>query len=713
MKRAKLAYACICGLIVLGGARCGADAVAQPGRRPFRLPARGEPSPAPSASTKTSFKGRFGAELALRLLKSTDPEERLRGVQRACATGTPEAIASLSQAGEGSSSLRSDGRALLELSRCLADHVDKDKARQALLSIVNMSIPGGAARLPSSRRTAGDADEPARIDLARRTAAFALASSGNDRALEALYGAARAGGSGQEAALHALTAHAPREPGFYGTGGTLPPAVARALGRVGDLRALDLLHGAARATDPSLRGAALISLAELGDARAIPLAKAALDTKDARLKVAAAEALVLLGAPGREKIILTLLEDPAAAADAVRLAERVRSDALTKALAARAMGDPDADARVAAIHALGRSSDPSAAEALAAPKLLDDRAAGTEAWMALARSPAANATELIRARSASHPKNSIRAYVVRALVRGARDRAMDDVARAASSSRDKAVRAVGVFARVALADMPLADALADADPWVRRAAVMGVYARPTEAALRTLGVHLRTEKDADTRAVLAAALLDRDAADDVPTSVLVDRAGAGNPDGPLSALALSRRAKSRVDGDRVGTLLGSADPLIRAHSARGLMSSELPDASGRLSDVYTFEVDLDVRRAAIAALAAREQDASAPSRKATLELAARLDPDDETRGAARRALAKIRAGSSDRAEVAWLRASTSSGAAPATVYLGSLVRSDGLAVPIAFDPDGVALVPGVPPGEARLVLAPRVPPYKP
>ena len=44
--------------------------------------------------------------------------------------------------------------------------------------------------------------------------------------------------------------------------------------------------------------------------------------------------------------------------------------------------------------------------------------------------------------------------------------------------------------------------------------------------------------------------------------------------------------------------------------------------------------------------------------------------------------------------------------------MGSLVRADGLAIPIAFDDDGYAIIPGLPPGEARLVLAPRLPSYK-
>ena len=44
--------------------------------------------------------------------------------------------------------------------------------------------------------------------------------------------------------------------------------------------------------------------------------------------------------------------------------------------------------------------------------------------------------------------------------------------------------------------------------------------------------------------------------------------------------------------------------------------------------------------------------------------------------------------------------------------MGALVRSDGVAVPVAFDEDGYVIVPGLPPGEARVVLAPRLPSYE-
>jgi hypothetical protein len=41
---------------------------------------------------------------------------------------------------------------------------------------------------------------------------------------------------------------------------------------------------------------------------------------------------------------------------------------------------------------------------------------------------------------------------------------------------------------------------------------------------------------------------------------------------------------------------------------------------------------------------------------------------------------------------------------------GALLRADGVAVPFSFDGDGYALVPVVP-GEARLLLTPRIPAY--
>jgi len=214
--------------------------------------------------------------------------------------------------------------------------------------------------------------------------------------------------------------------------------------------------------------------------------------------------------------------------------------------------------------------------------------------------------------------------------------------------------------------------------------------------------------------VFAIGLLSGDPDASITTTALVDRAESGGADAALSAYALARRGDDPI-ARKVGLLLGSKDAVLRAHTARGLALAPLADASGRLADAYAYETDVDVRRALVGALALRTKDTTAPARKQTLELAASLDPDGPVRQAARRGLdgAPSPFGTPPVLEAAWLRLTLDGGAAPNEAFAASLVRSDGIAVPIVFDEDGHAIVPGVPPGEARLVLAPRVPVAKP
>jgi hypothetical protein len=44
--------------------------------------------------------------------------------------------------------------------------------------------------------------------------------------------------------------------------------------------------------------------------------------------------------------------------------------------------------------------------------------------------------------------------------------------------------------------------------------------------------------------------------------------------------------------------------------------------------------------------------------------------------------------------------------------VATVVGADGLARPVVFDEEGYALVPGLPPGEARVRLAPALPAYE-
>lgn len=708
-------------LVFAGITACAFAALAQPTRRPTKPPAAAQAQPA--ASAPTNVRAHVGTEHAARLLRSTDPDERLRGIQRAGSIGSPESIALLVQAVETNPAVRSDSRALVELARALARFAAQERARSALLLIVNAGNPGLAGRFAKPGRHESDArsleegDPVARAELARQIAAMALARYGSDRALVQLYGVARGAGSGHHAALLALALSPPRDAGFYGTAGTtMPASVVRWLGQLGDLRALEILHAATRTSDVSVRGAALVSLAELGDERAIALARAAIAESDARLRAAAGEALVLLSAPERFKAVAALVADEATSAIGIRLAERVHNPEITKLLAARALSHPDGELRAAAIRALGRSPDPEAAKALAAPRIITDPSLGYVAAQALARSPSDSATGVIGSLASTKATAAlgVRAYVVRALVRSERDPVGDGVLARLAASNDGRDRALGVFGRVALGDASLEPALLDRDPRVRRAAAMGSLARPSKANARALIARLATERDEPTRQVLASGLLDGSADGLLTTRWLLDRAESGGADAALATHALTRRADEPIER-KVGQLLASKDAVLRMHAARGLADAPLADASGRLATAYAYETDVNVRRAVVASLAARTKDASAPSRKSTLETAELLDPDGPTRQIARRGLAGSGAQASApiQHEAVWLRITLGSGAPPGDVYLGSVVRSDGVSVPVTFDDDGFAILPGLPPGDVRLVLAPRLPSYNP
>lgn len=244
---------------------------------------------------------------------------------------------------------------------------------------------------------------------------------------------------------------------------------------------------------------------------------------------------------------------------------------------------------------------------------------------------------------------------------------------------------------------------------------MGGLARTDAATLRAMQIRLPLETDPATRVVLAWGLVAGDADRTAAGTFLLEQVRSGGPDAPIAALALSARAGELPD-ELTDPLLGAGDAVIRAHAARGLGKSVAPNAAARLAQAYADEPDAEVRRALLGALAARGLAGAGPAVRDALELAASLDPDPVARWHARRALS----GRGDDAgadpltsggEVAWIRLAGNPLAQPPTGLVASLVRSDGIAVPIVFDVDGYALVPGLPPGEARLRLAPSLPAY--
>jgi len=145
-----------------------------------------------------ALRKRFGAGMAERLLRQNDDDERLRGIARASADGSPEAIGLLS--GLQDVSLRSDPRAMIELARALAPYVDQESARVRLLALV-----GAAAGAGGKRGDDPTGDDPvAKVELARNTAALAIASSGDSKGVDDLIKLTRQSGIGQLAAANAL-----------------------------------------------------------------------------------------------------------------------------------------------------------------------------------------------------------------------------------------------------------------------------------------------------------------------------------------------------------------------------------------------------------------------------------------------------------------------------------------------------------------------------
>jgi HEAT repeat protein len=689
-----------------------------------RPASHGSPVGGPPAAT---LRTRFGIESATRLMRSTDPDQRLRGVERAATMHTPEALTLLQRAAGASvpgafdphapidGVARGDPRALIAVVRGLAAWADRESARSALSAIVSGPTQLFATRvasLPTSDPAADDSEGAARVALAREEAAIALADSGGQLAIEALVAIARSGGPGQNAALEALAIHPPPWPVLGGVALTTPAMIALA-SSVGDLRSLDAIEGALHASDAGLRASALEALGDARDARVVEAARSAASDADARVRLAAAAALVRLGSPDAPQTVETLVADDSTARAALRIAREVQGEGIVRAAAARAVASADRELRIAALDVLGHQSSPSAVGVLV--QLVGDPLLEGDAACALARSPSAAAIPALQKLAAvpTTRRLAARAYFVRRLERAERSAALDALLGSMAASPEGGDRAIATEALVAFGERPLDLALRDHDPRVRRAAAMGSMSTREPAAAGVLLAALAVETDTSTRQVLALGLSDSGAAAGVPTSLLLDRAEAGNADAPLAALSLARRwndeSKARVDA-----LLTSRDPLLRAHAALGLGESGAPDATGRLARAYSWEPVAPVRRAIVAALGQHDRGPEiAPSLRETLGWAARLDPDRIVRRIAARELAGARVSvRQSRTDVAWIRLVPAPGASLPPGATAALVTSDGLAHPVAFDDEGYALLPGVSPGGASLRLAPQLPAYE-
>jgi hypothetical protein len=687
-----------------GGARPpgGAGAVASPDREP-----------------SGSMQSRLAVAIAERLIFSESSEDRVRGVERLTSSGQREGVDRLLRVlAEGGPVFR-DVRARLTAVRGLAPFASREAVRQQLAK--ELAVETGGVPL---------------LALVRGTAAMALAASDDARAVDVLVGALRQGGPASEAAGRALLAYPPRSLASFGNGSEgLPAPLCELLGRLGDVRAMTLLKGtlvrgllrasAASGSDrpdatdyeeesKRARVAAAMALARLGDEEQVPVAESWASSADPYLKLRGVEVLLASGAARGRRSLLPLLSAPDTRDAALGLAAQSPGAELLPGLEESVKAGGDGARR--GVVLLGRLGGVEAVRVL--EKLLHDPERAGDAAFALARAPGAEARRALEA-AAAEPKLArlaARASTVRALALRDAPSGLGDRLHALLASRDAADRAAGAFGLAVLGKADLRDLMGSSDLVVVRAAARASLLAG-DGAVAACRARLATESDALTRIALAIAIAaSPDASVPVSTGRLAEWAESDEALAPLAVVALGPRERL-LEKRRLGRALDSADPVLRAHAAFGLALSPLPDAAARLANAWRFEETARVRRAIVVALGRRRE----PQRLATLELAARLDPDEQVRETARLALRGELplplgrfgagcAGSEARiggCYVAWITLTPSSpaGAAEVRERAGRLLDATGLALPVVADPDGILIVPGVSAGAASFRLA--------
>jgi HEAT repeat protein len=642
----------------------------------------------PSPQAARSLRARLGIEATRTWFRAEKSELRQRAFERLGSTGTAAAFGLLAHALEPDGEAR-DAKERLVVVRALAAKASEETARSALVRAM-AGIDGH--------------DEP-KDALVRDTAALALAKSQNPRAIELLAQALRQSGRTAQTAKAALLAHPPRDlTPLFAARGAPTEVLVELLGSLGDPRAAPLLEKIAEAGTPALRPKALHALSRLDAERAATLARAFAGEQDRALRLVCARLLALSEAAEAPALLAALLRDPLTRSEALAIALEARGTALGTALAAASVSDHDITAW---LGALGRSTSRAGIPQLEV--WLKRPQARPAAAYALALSPRSEAGDALERalKVAELRRDAARAATLRMLASERSTEGLEAALDALARSSTPADRAAAAFCRAALDPERGAELVASADPLIVRAAARAALDPGIALAAAD---RLARERDPLLRASLALSLAVSEAADRVPDTVLTELLESRGAAAHLAARALATR-DSEILRPRLRELLASTDPTLRAHVALGLASSGRASAVGLLADTYRFEVDPRVRRAVVAALAARKES----GRRRTLTLAADLDPDPETRRMARLALAATH------------DANESSSAAPrATAWLvlppripgdDSLLvleTASGLALPLSLDPDGAVVAARLPPGDvtARLSTASPGPPER-
>ena len=639
------------------------------------------------AAPPITLKRRLGIEVAITLLNSTNAPDRQRGFERLGSVGTAQALDLLLNVFETGGSARSAQDRLVAV-RALAPHAAVPSVRDFLVRIM-VGVGSNPQR-------------PEAIDgMIEHAAALALAQAGDEPSLSALGKALRQPGHVADTAREALLAFPPR---------SLAPIVrdlrsptrtlASFLGELADPRAIPALRELVRSAPIEVRPEAAVALARLGVTDTLELARHWLQAENsADFQLAAARILLELRAPDAGAAIARLLSDERTRDSALTLANSASLAAVAPILLQLA-GKAVPEERSALFAALGLSGSPSAFSFLGGA--LSTRETSSVAALALALAPSSAAEAVLEQalRNPSTRRAALRASLARQIALGRVPAGFHAALRELAQSHEESDRALSVQAAALMAPERAAALLKTATkPQIFGLARLALL----PAVAQALCERLATERDPELREALAAGLVSSDAAQHVPSDVLLALADARGLAAPLAARALASR-DSHTLRPKIASLLTSTDTLLRGHAALGLGKSEDGSALGVLERAYRFETDEKVRLAIVHALAARRE----PARKRALTLARTLDSSAAVREAAALALTGAEpASDAPGPQTAWLELSLGDAAEPgAAPALGALIISaTGLAVPAFADPDGVLLVPALPTGPFELRLA--------
>jgi hypothetical protein len=633
----------------------------------------------------TSLRMRLGVNAARALTASSTVADRVRGLERLRTAGTPRAVVELSRAvspGGTANSPEERLTAVRELAWFMADPA----ARRALAFVVGGHLsPTGAAPHP--------------LDLlAEGTAAMALARAATPDALGTLAKALSGQGRAAEHARAALLAYPPRDIVHFLQSTTAPSvALATFLGELGDQRALGSLRDLVRRGLTPVRAAAAISLTQLGDYETVALARKWIAPgAPPLLRLAAARILTLARAAEAPGAIASLLESEETRADGLALADQAPSEALAPALT-KVIGGVGAERVGGVLALLGRCGGAHALSFL--ERSLKDGMLQGHAAEALARMERPGA-EPVLSRALSDPKTervALRAAAARLFLwnrdlPGARAHVPGLLRSTEAPDRAAATQAAGLFDSGEIWQSSWSK-----DVIVRDAALALSFVAPESYVA---GIAARLPGSSSVEAIALAFPVARRYA---PTPALLELESRHDAAAPIAVLALAERDEARLRGltDRFRE---SDEEAIRWHALTGLGGSYEPDSTGRLETAYRFESVPDVRAAIVRALSTRSP---APR---TLMLAAALDPDSGTRNAARLALSGTRFREEVRGDgLVWIHpqlgAEEPASGGPTARW--ALVLPSGLALPVAPDPEGELLVPGVPRGSRAVRVAPE------